>query len=155
MKILQGHEEHVEACLTIARELGQYFTEEAVATMNNDIRSYPTYVAVNFDKVQGFATIQCRNDYAAEILWMAVNPENKRRGIGSALVDRIIDDLRHQGIRLLEVKTLSGDVDYPPYEATRRFYEKMGFIHLETIDPYPGWEPGNPCAIYVKALSAE
>ncbi len=24
--------------------------------------------------------------------------------------------------------------------------------HLETVDPYPQWEPGNPCAIYVKAL---
>jgi hypothetical protein len=23
---------------------------------------------------------------------------------------------------------------------------------LEIIDPFPGWDPGNPCAIYVKAL---
>jgi len=49
-------------------------------------------------------------------------------------------------------KTLAPDVEYAPYEATRRFYEKKGFIHLETIDPYPGWDPGNPCAIYVRVL---
>jgi hypothetical protein len=26
--------------------------------------------------------------------------------------------------------------------------------HIDTIDPLPGWEPGNPAAIYVAALRA-
>lgn len=155
MKIIEGQAEDLEVCLTIARKLDQYFTEEAVATIDRDVRIYPTYVAVISSQVHGFATIQCRNDNVAEILWMAVNPKYRRQGIGSALVEHITNDLRQRGIRLLEVKTLSGDVDYPPYVATRRFYEKMGFLHFETIDPYPGWEPGNPCAIYLKVLPAE
>jgi hypothetical protein len=30
--------------------------------------------------------------------------------------------------------------------------ERSGFIHIDTIDPLPGWPPGNPAAIYVTAL---
>ena len=55
------------------------------------------------------------------------------------------------GIALIEVKTLAATADYAPYEKTRRFYE-LGLFLIETIDPFPGWEPGNPCAIYVKIL---
>ena len=29
---------------------------------------------------------------------------------------------------------------------------RNGFVHIDTIDPLPGWEPGNPAAIYVAAL---
>jgi len=41
---------------------------------------------------------------------------------------------------------------YRPYEATRAFWERNGFVHVDTIDPLPGWEPGNPAAIYVAAI---
>jgi hypothetical protein len=63
------------------------------------------------------------------------------------------EHLRANGVMLLEVKTLAPTVVYTPYERTRRFYEHAGFILLEVVDPYPGWEPGNPCAIYVKILT--
>ncbi len=93
-----------------------------------------------------------KNPRVSELLWMAVKLECHRQGIGTALLDCVVNDSVSQGIKLLEVKTLSADVNYPPYDATRHFYEKMGFMHLETIDPYPGWEAGNPCAIYIKIL---
>ena len=32
------------------------------------------------------------------------------------------------------------------------FWERRGFVQIDCIDPLPGWEPGNPSAIYVKAL---
>ena len=107
---------------------------------------------MNLKEVVGFVAIKRKNNHVAEISWMAVELEHQRQGIGSALVDRVANDLRSQGIRVLEVKTLAEDVEYSPYEKTRRFYEKMGFIHLETIDPYSEWERGTPCAIYVKIL---
>jgi len=152
MEILEGNEKHIEACLSIAKELRQYFTESAIATMSKDLGKHSPYIAMDLAKVVGFVTIDRKTNHVAEVSWIAVKPERQHQGIGSALIDRVANDLRSQGIRLLEVKTLSEDVEYPPYEKTRRFYEKMGFIHLETIDPYPGWDPGNPCAIYVKIL---
>ena len=51
-----------------------------------------------------------------------------------------------------EAKTLDRSSGYRPYEATRAFWERNGFVHVDTIDPLPGWEPGNPAAIYVAAL---
>ena len=41
---------------------------------------------------------------------------------------------------------------YRPYEATRAFWERSGFVYVDLIDPLPGWQPGNPAAIYVAAL---
>jgi GNAT superfamily N-acetyltransferase len=88
----------------------------------------------------------------AEILWMAVSSERRRMGIGTRLLSAIEDELRVEGSKLLEVKTLAAEARYAPYDDTRRFYEGSGFLPVETMDPYPGWEPGNPCAIYVKPL---
>ena len=152
MEILRGSKEHVDACLSIGRELDEYFNEQGIATMTEDLRRHLLWVAVDSGEVKGFETIEHKNSQVAEISWLAVKLVHHRQGIGSALVDHAVTDLRPQGIKLLEVKTLAEDVDYPPYEKTRRFYQKMGFLHLETIDPYPGWDPGNPCAIYARIL---
>ena len=46
----------------------------------------------------------------------------------------------------MEAKTLDRSSGYRPYEATRAFWERNGFVHVDTIDPLPGWEPGNPAA---------
>ncbi|MDI6917717.1 MAG: GNAT family N-acetyltransferase [Thermoplasmatales archaeon] len=153
MKISKGcDKKHIDACLLIAKELSEYFTENAIQTMRKDMKKHLLYIATDLGEVVGFMTINRKNNHVAEISWAAVELEHQHQGIGSALIDYITHDLKFQGIRLLQVKTLSEDVKYPPYEITRRFYEKMGFIHLETIDPYPKWEQGNPCAIYVKIL---
>jgi hypothetical protein len=34
-----------------------------------------------------------------------------------------------------------------------QFWERRGFVQIDRIDPMPGWQPGNPCALYVAALS--
>jgi len=149
---ISDNKKHIDACLAIAKELHQSFTEQGIAAMSQDLPRHFLYVAMNLNEVAGFVSIYYKSNQVAEISWIAVKLEYQRQGIGSALVDRVANDLRSKRIRVLEVKTLSSEVDYFPYEKTRRFYEKMGFIHLETIDPYPGWEPGSPCAIYVRIL---
>ena len=72
-----------------------------------------------------------------------------RRGAGPR---SSADHLAASGISVVEAKTLDSSSGYRPYEATRAFWERNGFIHVDTIDPLPGWEPGNPAAIYVAAL---
>ncbi len=154
MEMLQGNKKHIEACLSIAKSLTQYFTDDAITRMAENLPEQLLYIAIDSDQLQAFAAIQSKTDQVAEISWIAVKPERQHQGIGSALINHIVHDLRSQAIKLLEVKTLSASANYPPYEIIRQFYEKMGFLHLETIDPYPGWEPGNPCAIYVKIINA-
>jgi hypothetical protein len=68
------------------------------------------------------------------------------------LLDHLLGDLAAEGVSVVEAKTLDRSADYRPYEATRAFWERRGFVQVDTIDPLPGWEPGNPAAIYVAAL---
>ncbi len=156
MKIIKGNQTHIDSCLSIARELPEYFMEQAMPVMANDLRGHQLYVAQDGNgpagAVIGFATVQAKTSLVAEISWMAVKPEYQHGGVGTQLMNQIVSDLKAAGVRLLEVKTLAPTVEYAPYAHTRRFYERRGFIHLETIDPYPEWEPGNPCAIYVKVI---
>ena len=100
----------------------------------------------------GFATIKEKSQTVGEVSWMAVKPDIHREGIGTGLMEYIFQGLKEAGFQLLEVKTLGEAADYEPYEKTRAFYEKVGFQLLDTIDPYKNWDPGNPCAIYVKIL---
>jgi ribosomal protein S18 acetylase RimI-like enzyme len=95
------------------------------------VRRDPGLVAL-VDGVVGFLTIERHFETSAEITWMAVHAEHRRQGIGSALIDRLRDDLRREGRRLLLVFTVSpseglhGEPE-DGYGATRAFYAKADF----------------------------
>lgn len=150
------HEPLIERCLRIVGRSPEYFSAGEIEQMRRGLaETDDLYTASVGGEVAGFAAVRRRSEQVAEVLWLAVDLEHRGRGIGSMLLGKVIADLHSTGAEVLEVKILAEEAGYPPYKATRRFYEKLGFIHLETIDPYPGWEPGNPCAIYVKVLRAE
>lgn len=86
---------------------------------------------------------------AAEIYLMAVDRAVHRRGAGRALVEALERDLKADGVRLLQVKTLGPTEPDAGYRRTRLFYTSMGFEPLEEI---VGLWPGNPCLIMVKTL---
>jgi GNAT superfamily N-acetyltransferase len=145
--------DRIEECLAIARSLPEYFTCGGIEEMSKDLRRHSLYLAVDAAAVEGFAAVEMKHSLTAELTWMAVRPPHRRRGVGTALLDCLVEDLSSKGIRLLQVKTLAREANDPPYELTRRFYEKNGFLHLETVNPFPPWGAGNPCAIYVKILT--
>ena len=64
-------------------------------------------VAVQGREVVGFLTYVARFDEAAEITWMAVRADRRRRGIGHALIDRLTGELAAAGRRVLIVLTVS------------------------------------------------
>jgi ribosomal protein S18 acetylase RimI-like enzyme len=143
----------IEHCIAIIRELPDYFTEDVPAKVESDLGTHPGWVAVETERVVGFAVVDRRSTGAAEILWMAVAHAERGRGVGSALLDQLITELAGEGVQVIEVKTLDRSADYQPYAATNAFYERHGFIQIDTIDPLPGWPPGNPAAIYIAALN--
>lgn len=152
IKIYKNHKELAKDCLELARGLPEYFNEEGYKKMEQDLVDHELYTAMQDGRLVGFITIYKKNQDVAEISWMAVDKEKKGKGIGSELLEYMIEDLRGSDHKLLEVKTLSEIDGYEPYKATREFYRKHGFILLETICPYPGWGEDDPCAIYVKIL---
>ena len=87
---------------------------------------------------------------SAEVHLMAVDAARHRRGIGTALLDRAEQELRAEGVRYLQVKTLGPSRQDEEYERTRRFYAARDFVALEEL--LDVWPEDNPMLILVKAL---
>jgi len=119
------------AVIAIIRGLPDYFTDDVPAKAERDAGDHEAWIITDSGTVAGFAIAARKSPAGAEILWMAA-----------------------AGVSVVEVKTLDASSGYLPYEATRAFWERNGFVHVDTIDPLPDWEPGNPAAIYVAALRA-
>ena len=140
------------AVTAIVRGLPDHFTSDVPGRVEQDAADHDGWVVTDSGTVAGFAIASRMPPGGAEILWIAIDPARRGQGLGTALLDRVLGKLAAAGVSVVEAKTLDASADYPPYEATRAFWEHRGFVHIDTIDPLPGWEPGNPAAIYVAAL---
>lgn len=79
------------------------------------------WVATAEGRVQGYAFFRtCRPE--CELLRLAVEPESRGAGIGSALLRRALDHLERDGFSscFLEVRSSN--------EGARRLYERSGFV---------------------------
>lgn len=139
-------------CLAIGRALSEYFLPEGIEQMERDLDAHETWVVARSETIIGFAVLERKSAHVMEILWMAVLPAEQGAGVGSALLEAVAEDARRAGIVVLEVKTLAAIAGASNYVRTRQFYERNGFVLLDVIDPFPGWMPGNPCAIYVRPV---
>jgi GNAT superfamily N-acetyltransferase len=141
-----------DACAHIVQGLPEYFTDDVPDTVRRDLDRHGGWVLADTEVV-AFVIAQARGTQAAEILWAAVRADRRHEGLGTQLVEHALDELAGRGIRVVEVKTLDHSSDYAPYASTRAFWERRGFVQVDTIDPLPGWRPGNPSAIYVAAVA--
>jgi len=140
------------AAVAIIRGLPDHFTDDVPAKVEHDAASHDAWVLTESGAVAGFAVAARKSPGGAEILWIAVNAARRGRGHGTVLLSHVLDCLAASGISVVEAKTLDRSSGYRPYEATRAFWEHNGFVQVDTIDPLPGWRPGNPAAIYVAAV---
>lgn len=152
MEFTWGVKADHRACLAIAAASPEHFHPDALARIWTDIGTGPVYVARAGDAVRAFAVVQRERSQVAEILWVAVDRPLRQRGVGTELFRHLAAELHAAGTSLLVAKTLAPTSQDAAYVATRRFYERAGFLLVDTVDPYPGWKPGNPCAIYAKPL---
>jgi GNAT superfamily N-acetyltransferase len=140
-----------DACARILGGLTAWFgLPEATADYIAHVDSHPTWSAVDGDgRVVGLLDIVRHFPESAEIHIMAVDAEYRGRGIGSALIEAAVTQLRGDGARLLQVKTLAASDPDPGYAETRAFYVAQGFSALEEMEL---WGPDNPGLILVKPL---
>lgn len=135
--------------LNIARELPEYFNPAGLEQIEKDTKTNMMFGAFDNDKMIGFVMYKEINLEVVEMTWLGVKPKNQGKGIGTKLVVDTLELMR-QKYKVCMIKTLSDKDNYEPYKKTRDFHKSMGFIALETIDPYPGWD--DPCQIFVKFL---
>jgi GNAT superfamily N-acetyltransferase len=140
------------AVAAIIAGLPDYFTDDVPARVQHDAVRHDAWVLIDAGAVAGVAVAERKAAGGAEILWIAVDAARRGHGHGTLLLGHVLDSLAAAGISVVEAKTLDRSSGYLPYEATRAFWERNGFVHVDTIDPLPGWQAGNPAAIYVAAL---
>ena len=145
-----------DACVAVLALLADYFTPDTHEKLRTAMSSHRAWIAEEDGEqrgVIGFVVAERRYPPSAEITYAAVAPGHQGLGIGTQLVDRALLDLAADGVQVVEVKTLDASAGYEPYVATRGFWEGRGFVQIDCIDPLPGWQPGNPSAIYVAAIA--
>ena len=125
--------EDANACEGIVGSLPYHFAQEqGRRDCAAAVRRESGLVAIRDDEVVGFLTYVHRFDEAAEITWMAVRADRRRRGIGHALIDRLADEIAAEGRRVLLVLTVSPSDGGPEpddgYGSTRAFYRSTGFV---------------------------
>ena len=122
-----------ESCDAIVAGLPYHFgIEQGRLDCGAAVRREAGLVAIEHGEVVGFLTYVRRFDEAAEITWMAVSADRRRRGIGHALIEHLEERLAAEGRRLLLVLTVSPNDPGPEpddgYQSTRAFYRKAGFV---------------------------
>jgi ribosomal protein S18 acetylase RimI-like enzyme len=133
-------------------DLPEWFgIEQSVLDYIESARTMPTTVARRGDEIVGACLVRRHNPVAAEIELLAVSRSLHRRGIGRRLLDAVEDELRADGVRLVQVKTFGPSGTSAEYERTRAFYASVGYVPLEERTDI--WGPGNPCLISVKPIS--
>jgi ribosomal protein S18 acetylase RimI-like enzyme len=152
MQIRAARADDVEPCVEVLAALPDYFTPTTHAQVRSELPAGPAWVGEDNGVVIGFVLAPGRFNRAAEITFAAVRPDRRNQGVGQALVAHALAALASDGVVMVEVKTLDASSNYEPYVATRAFWERCGFVQIDCIDPLPGWEPGNPSAIYAQAL---
>ena len=140
-------------CAEIVAGLSDFFTDDVPDKVRSDLREHGGWVIDDAGEVVGFVIVERRGARAAEILWAAVAADRRGGGLGSQLIDHALAGLSADGVQIVEVKTLDPSADYAPYDATRAFWIARGFVQFDTIDPLPGWPPGNPAALLAVALA--
>ena len=130
---------HHAGILAVVESLPEWFDETArTRSIPTDLRHQTGFVTVSDQKVVGFITL-----YVAEgrmhIGWLAVDRPFQRQGIGSRLLDAAEAMARKLRIDKLATYTLGEEVEYQPYEVTRRFYWKHGFrVYKRSRTDNPG-----------------
>lgn len=139
---------------TILRGLPDWFgIEESLVQYVKDVAGLYFLCAFENETPVGFLAIHGHFLGACEIHVMGINPNYHRMGIGRELVNRASYDCARKGYAYMTVKTVAAPAGGKEYEATRAFYEAMGFLPLEVFPTL--WDERNPCLLMCKTLKAQ
>ena len=140
-----------QACEQILRALPEWFgIEESLIQYVKDADSMPTMLVKDGDDVVGFLTIKRHFPESEDIHCMGILPKYHRTGTGRVLIQALENHLKDEGVKILQVKTVSADRNCDTYAKSRAFYKAVGFIPLEVFPTL--WDEANPCLVLVKAL---
>ena len=143
---------------TIADETGVFKPHEIVALhevlddfhADNHREGHRSVTYEHHGKIAGFAYYApaAMTDRTWYLYWIAVNKHIHARGIGSALLKYVEEDIRQQNGRVLLIETSS----LPHYDLTRRFYVKHHYDQEAVLRDF--YADGDDMVVFRKRLSA-
>lgn len=142
----------VEAVLTLARGLADWFLPLDQIALAIDLRDHEGLVAVDGQEILGFLTFHFPAPQEAELSWLGVATTAQGRGVGRALLAALEAGLIDRGSRRLEVSTVPADFD-ARFEATNAFYRRHGFTVAGRDEGY--FVHRRPRLRYVKTLGVD
>lgn len=138
-------------CDPILRSVPEWFgIESANQHYLKYVDEHPVFVAYDDGQARGFLALEQHFPLSAEIHVMIVHRDYHRQGIGRKLIDATEAQLRSEGVRFLQVKTLADSHPDKGYRLTRAFYRSAGFVPLEVFPEL--WGKENPALQLIKAL---
>jgi GNAT superfamily N-acetyltransferase len=106
---------------------------EGVAGVCRDSEKYTTLVSEVDGNVVGFLSYELNHEEkSGEVMLLAVHPDYQNGGIGTALNNTALEEMKAAGMRLAVVGT-GGDEGHAP---ARRSYEKAGYTPLPLVRYY-------------------
>ncbi len=135
----------------ILRALPEWFgQEDSTLQYIKDADTMTSMLAKDGDEVIGFITIRKHFPETTEMHCLGVLPKYHRTGVGAQMVAALEDYLEQEGVKFLQVKTVSDGRNCKAYAKTRKFYLGVGFTPLEIFPTL--WDESNPCLLLVKYL---
>ncbi|MBB3350438.1 MULTISPECIES: GNAT family N-acetyltransferase [unclassified Rhizobium] len=152
VEILTGK---AELCRSIMSALPDWFSEsEVIEASAQAIEKLPVFGYIEADVVTALMALKPHLPDAVEIALIATRPEYHGQGAGRHLLDAAEGFAQKSGARLLTVKTLAPrGRDEPQFEATRRFYDRNGFVRAEVFAKL--WHEDHPCLFMIKPLAGK
>jgi GNAT superfamily N-acetyltransferase len=152
ISIEELNEQKSETCRKILESLPEWFgIPEAIDAYAKGVADLPMLVAKDQSGlVVGFIALKPQTSAAVEAYVLGIRREWHRQGCGHLLFEVAERMTRKLGAKFLTVKTLADSNPDPHYQATRRFYEAIGFDPIEVFPTL--WSPENPCLLMVKKL---
>jgi GNAT superfamily N-acetyltransferase len=152
VSIEELHEHKGETCRKILESLPEWFgIPEAIDAYARGVADLPMLVAQDQSGVViGFIALKPQTSSAVEAYVLGIRREWHRKGCGRRLFEAAERMARKWGAKFLTVKTLADTNPDPHYQATRRFYEAIGFDPVEVFPTL--WSPEHPCLLMIKTL---
>ena len=109
---------------------------------------YHFLLAESGTRLQGYACFGPvpGSDHSWDLYWIAVAPSQQGTGLGRLLMQRAEAAIRQAQGRKVYIDTSSS----PPYAATRRFYERMGYVLCAEFPDF--YRDGDGKSVYEKTL---
>jgi putative acetyltransferase len=87
-------------------------------------------------KIAGIGALKELGNGTAEVKSMRTHPDHLRKGVGAAVLERIVQEARRRGVRRLSLETGRG----PAFEAALTMYRRRGFVPGGAFSDYTASE---------------